>query len=132
MTQITFDYDPAFEPPAPVVQIEVDGYHSSLSSRSLWAIVDSGADATMVPHYVLKAIGAAYKETMWMQGVTGGRLEVDLYLVRIRVGPHSIRGLHVVAAPDGNEAALGRDALNQLAIILDGPARLLEVLRGPE
>ncbi len=90
-------------------------------------MIDSGADATMIPLNFLKAIGAAYKETMWMRGVAGERIEVDLYLVAIQIGSHLIRGLHVVAAPAGNEAVIGRDVLNQLVITLDGPAEMTTV-----
>jgi len=64
---------------------------------------------------------------MWMRGVTGGRVEVDRYLVAIHIGSNLIRGLHVVAAPVSNEAVIGRDVLNQLVVTLDGPAEVTEV-----
>jgi len=127
MNIITFEYDLAYDPSAPVMKIEIDGYHDLFGKSSLWAMVDSGADATMIPLRILEAIGAAYKETMWMRGVTGGRVEVDRYLVAIRIGSNLIRGIHVVAAPVSNEAVIGRDVLNQLVVTLDGPAEVTEV-----
>ena len=60
MSVITFDYDPTYYPAAPVVEIEVDGYDDDLGRRTLWAIVDSGADASMIPLSILEAIGATY------------------------------------------------------------------------
>jgi len=99
MNVMSFDYDSTYDPAAPFVEIEVDGYHESLGKRTLWAMVDSGADATMIPLRVLKAIGASYKESLWMRGTAGGRIEVDLYLVSICIGSNFIRGLHVVGIP---------------------------------
>lgn len=130
MKVITFAYDLAYAPPAPIIEIEVDGYQESLGKRRLWAMVDSGADATMIPLRILEAIGATYKETLWMHGVARGRVEVDLYLVAIRIGSNLIRGLHVVAASVSDEAVIGRDALNQLVVTLDGPAEMTEVSDG--
>ncbi len=127
MKPLAFDYDPAYVPPAPVIEIEIDGYHEALGKRSLWAMIDSGADATVIPLRLLKAIGAAYKETMWMRGVSGGRRDFDLYLVAIQIGTFRIRGLHVVAAPAGNEAIIGRDVLNQIVVTLDGPAAVTTI-----
>lgn len=127
MNVITFDYDSNYFPAAPFVEIEVDGYTGSDNRRSLWAMVDSGADATMIPHTILQAIGATYKETTWMRGTAGGRIEVDLYLVAVQVGSELIHGLHVVSIPSTNEAVVGRDVLNQLVITLDGLAGVTEV-----
>jgi predicted aspartyl protease len=127
MSVVTFHYDPTYYPAVPVIHIEVDGYDSLSGQRSLPAIVDSGADATMIPLPVLEAIGAAYKESTWMKGVAGGRVEVDLYLAAIRIGPHVIGGLHVVGIPAAREAIIGRDVLNQLIVTLNGLASVTEI-----
>ena len=127
MTTAVFDYDSTYQPAAPIVEIEIDGYHASFGSRRLWAMVDSGADATMIPLEFLSVVGATYQETLWMHGVSGVRVEVDLYLVAIRIGSILLRGLHVVAAPAGSEALIGRDVLNQVVVTLDGPAAIVSV-----
>lgn len=127
MSSVTFDYDNGYAPPAPVIEIEIDGYNPLFSKTTLWAMVDSGADASMIPLYALDAVGATYKETLWMRSVTGDRTKVDLYLVGVQVGSHLVRGVHVVAAPENSEAIIGRDVLNQLVIKLDGPAEILIV-----
>lgn len=127
MSVVTFNYDPTYYPAAPVVKIEVDGYDSLLGQRSLQAIVDSGADATMIPLPVLKAIGSVYKESTWMKGTAGGRIEVDLYLASVRIGPNVIDGLHVVGIPATKEAIIGRDVLNQLIVTLNGLASVTEI-----
>jgi hypothetical protein len=128
MNVITFEYNSAYSPTAPFVDIEVDGYNEALGKRTLSAMVDSGADATMLPLSILEAIGAFYKDSMWMRGSTGGRIEVDLYLVAIRIGSNLIRGLHVVGIPNSNETIIGRDVLNQLIVTLNGHASVTEIV----
>jgi len=127
MSVITFDYDPTCYPAAPVAKIEVSGYDDSLGQRALWAMVDSGADATMIPLPVLNAVGSVYKESAWMSGTAGGRVEVDLYLVAIRIGSTLVDGLHVVGIPAEKEAIIGRDVLNQLIVTLNGLAGVTEI-----
>lgn len=128
MNVLTFEYDSAYEPAAPFVDIEVDGYNNALGKRTLWAMVDSGADATMLPLSILEAVGATYKESMWMRGTAGGRVEVDLYLVAIQIGSNLIRGLHVIGIPNSAKAIIGRDVLNQLVVTLNGHAGMTEIV----
>jgi hypothetical protein len=64
---------------------------------------------------------------MWMRGVTGARIEIDRYLVAIRIGTQLVHGLSVVGAPEEADVVLGRDLLNQLIVTLDGPAEAVEV-----
>ena len=127
MSAITFDYDSIYYPAAPVIEIEVDGYDDNLGRRTLRAMVDSGGDASMIPLSILEAIGATYKESTWMRGTAGGRIEVDLYLVAIQIGTELVYGLHVVSSPSTKEAVVGRDVLNQLIVTLNGPAGVTEV-----
>lgn len=128
MNVLSFEYDTSYHPAAPCVEIEIYGYDASLGTRSIWAMVDSGADATILPVSLLNAIGADYKETAWMSGTAGGRIEVDLYSANVRIGPITTNGVHVIATADANEAIIGRDVLNQLVVTLNGHAQMTEVL----
>lgn len=128
MNLLTFDYNTTYQPAAPFIAIEVDGYHTTRPNHTLWAMIDSGADATMIPLRVLEAVEATYKETMWMRGVAGGRVEVDLYFVAVRIGSILIPGLHVIAAPFTDEAIVGRDVLNQLVVTLNGHANTTQII----
>ena len=88
-------------------------------------IIDSAADATMLPLDVLELIGARYAQTRHMRGVTGPPIPVDTYYVTITFGPYVIYGIEVVVLPIGSESILGRDVLNQLELTLNGPAQEL-------
>ncbi|MEM7532389.1 MAG: aspartyl protease family protein [Chloroflexota bacterium] len=123
MNIILFDYDSSHDPSAPFVEIEINGYDPQKGTRTLWAMVDSGADATMIPLRTLKSIGAQYQERRFMSGVTSERTSVNIYNVSIKILPNGYLagGVKVVARPDSNEALVGRDVLNQLEITLNGP-----------
>ena len=128
MNVLSFEYDASYYPSAPFADVGIDGYDESLGTRVVWAMVDSGADATVIPIRILDAIGADYKETAWMRGTAGGRIEVDLYLVAIRIGSNLINGLHVIGSPNQTEAIIGRDVLNQLVVTLNGHAETTEIV----
>ncbi len=120
-------YDSTYHPPAAVVEATVRAAGEQAPIVTLTALVDSGADGTMIPIDILRAVGARYVETRQMRGVTGVAYTVDLYLVTIQIGSHVVRGIRAVAVAQGAEPLIGRDVLNQLVITLNGPAEIIEV-----
>lgn len=56
MNALTFDYDTSYAPPAPVIEIEIDGYNRLFGKAALRAMVDSGADASLIPLEFLDAV----------------------------------------------------------------------------
>lgn len=120
---ISFPYDRNYQPSAPVVEITIRRRGEML----LTALVDTGADACILPVDILTEIGAVYLETRQLYGITGHALSVNLYLLEVQIGPHRMPGIRAVAAKPGAEAILGRDVLNQLILTLDGIAGATEV-----
>ena len=117
------DYDPA----APIVEIVVSRAIPGGDSATIDALIDSGADATMLPINILTYVGARFLETRQLRGATGHRLTVDTYLTAIQVGVHVLPGIQVVGMRQGSEAVIGRDVLNQLEVVLNGPAHVVEI-----
>ncbi|MBE2202471.1 MAG: aspartyl protease family protein [Anaerolinea sp.] len=129
MAVYSHDYDgDVYDPAAPIVEIVVSHTSPGGLAETLSALVDSGADATMLPINILTRVGARFLETRQMRGVTGHRLVVDTYLVTIRLGPHTLHGIQSVAMREGIEAVVGRDVLNQLEVVLNGPANVVEIV----
>jgi predicted aspartyl protease len=94
----------------------------------LSALVDSGADATLIPVDILNAIKAPFIRTHTMVSVNNTRHTVDIYRLRIRVGAGpALYGVRAVATPQGGEAILGRDVLNHLIVTLNGLAGVTEI-----
>lgn len=118
-------YDSArYDPAMPVAEVTLLSDAAEPLTR-LTAIVDSGADATMLPIDLLTAAGARYAETGQLRGITGQAVMVDTYTITLRLGPHIVHGVRAVAMPAGSEPIIGRDVLNELEITLNGPAQEL-------
>ena len=123
----SFDYSTDYEPSAPVVEITIRKTSQNVSDVTLLALVDSGADATMLPITALQAASARYVETRQMRAVVGTAYPVDLYLVTVQIGPHTIPAIRAIAATPDAEPIVGRDVLNQLVVNLNGPASVTEI-----
>lgn len=126
MNVLSFAYDKTYEPAMPVVEIGVLGRNNSPEVK-LTALVDSGADALMLPINVLQKVGARFLEEMLMRGVIGHGQNVSVYLVNIRIGSHSVPNVKVVAMENTDEVIVGRSVLNQLIITLNGLAEVAEI-----
>ncbi len=127
MTKIyTYDYDNDYNPAMPVVDIEI-GRAMADASLALKAVVDSGADATIIPVHSLEEIRARRSRKMWLRGSAGGRVLVDLYQVSLQLGPFAQMFLEVVGSTQNDEVIVGRDVLNHLTVTLNGPAHSVEV-----
>jgi hypothetical protein len=124
--EFTFDYDSRFQPAMPAVDVRV-GPALGAASLELAAIVDSGADATSIPVGYLQQISARRNRRAWLRGVTGDPLLVDLYAVALELGPLRQGLLEVIGDRLGDEVIIGRDVLNDLLVILNGPAHTVQV-----
>lgn len=122
----TYQYDTAYHPPIPVVDLAV-GLPLDDTFVELTAIVDSGADATIISLRYLRRLGARRSRKAFMRGVTGEQALIDLYAVAIRFGPYHQGFLEVVGMKDSHETIIGRDVLNQLAVTLNGPGFVVEL-----
>jgi hypothetical protein len=87
MTKVyTYNYDSTYDPAMPVVDIEI-GRAGAEPAIPLIALVDSGADGTIIPIRYLSQIRARRYRRKWMRGTVGGRKLVDLYLISLKLGP---------------------------------------------
>lgn len=115
-------YSTMYDPPAPTCDITLE---SADGARvTLAALIDTGADATLIPVPHLHTIGARRVFEMGLRSQWGERCVVYLYLVDIHVGGVTLPGVYVVGDERGDEVILGRDVLNRLRMTLDGPALL--------
>ena len=121
------EYSREYDPPMPVMQIGLSQVNVSSPKIFLQTIVDTGADGTLLPVDVLKAIQARVIDRARLVGITGEREMVDLYVVAIYVGNMRFPGMTVAALPKGTVGILGRDVHNQLLVHLNGPALVLEL-----
>jgi predicted aspartyl protease len=87
----------------------------------LTAIIDTGADAILIPSEYLEAVEAIGSGDAVLHGVLGETREVHLFEVDIHIDSLILPGVIAVADDHGNEVVIGRSVLNKLILLLDGP-----------
>ncbi len=122
----TFDYNRAYFPAAPFMEVEINNYNADAKPITISAQIDSGADATMIPISVLEEVGALFEATRLAVDFSGQRHHVDLYAASINLAGQTFY-LSVIAQENASEGIIGRDILNDLVVTLNGPAHVTEI-----
>lgn len=107
-----------FDPPAPVVMVEVSKPSSTLSERFKGKI-DTGADISVIPNHLVKKwklIPARIVETC---GYDRKMEERRTYYVNVSFKELKLDFIEVISTNRRN-VLIGRDVLNKLKISLDG------------
>ncbi len=126
MSIYTFDYDTAFDPAFPVVEVELRGLGLD-NGAMLTALVDSGADGTLVPLNILQQIGIAQSGWVRMKGIGGISRRIPVYLLQLSIGSLSIGTIRVGGDRLNEQMILGRNVLNQMIVTLNGLANIVEI-----
>lgn len=121
-------YNADYFPPVPAIPILFgrDGEKPWLGP--LDAILDTGADATILPQEIAHQLhsvplGKGTLESQW-----GHIQPITIYSIDIEIADQILRGVIVAGDPASDEIVLGRNVLNKLALLLDGPKLYSEVL----
>ncbi len=116
-----------YNPPIPVVLVRLS-YGDGQFTESFQAIVDTGADATIIPEDIARQIRATplnpgYLETQW-----GETHPVTIYLLNFEIENLRLPGMVVAGDPTATEIILGRNVLSKLPLFLDGPSQQTDLL----
>ena len=122
-----FPYNPRLYPPAPYVEIWLGIPDESLKLGPLQALVDTGSDATILPYRLIRPLRLQIDDRKFLRSPWGARHRVDIFLLDIDIAGGRLPVAEVVADTQGDEVIVGRNVLNMLRVILDGPKRLLEI-----
>jgi len=123
-----FRYAADYVPPAPSVEIRLGIPDESLTVGPLQALVDTGADVSIVPLRYIEPLSVPVDNRKYLRSQWGDRRQVDVYLLDVGIGDIRLPLVEIVADERGSEVILGRDVLNKLVVTLDGPQRVLEIL----
>jgi predicted aspartyl protease len=111
-----------FDPPAPVVPL-VLASPSDAERVAIPALLDSGADVTLVPPNVARELRLPRVDRLEIRGI-GSRVHMaDVCAAVVRIGRFRTLARVVLF---GDEALVGRDLLNRLLLRLDGPQEMLD------
>ena len=121
-------YDSVFHPPFPVLQASLVNEEEGLRLGVERAYLDTGADGTLVPISYLRQMLAPILHDATIRSHWGERRSVQVFLTDIEVDGVRLPGMLVIGDEVGSDVILGRNVLNRLRLLLDGPALRTEIL----
>lgn len=120
-------YNTTFDPPAPFLTVRISRINLDEPTLTVDCLVDSGADVSLIPQQLADDLNLAPADAMIVEGFSGEQQQLPLFAVTMVIENTHLIDLEVVAYPTAY-AILGRDVLNRLRILLDGPAHQLNLL----
>jgi predicted aspartyl protease len=124
---IRYRYHAALQPPAPFVYVLLRRIDGTAQLERQPGQVDTGADRTVIPTRVVEALGLQPLDQIELAGFGGLRYFVKTYLLDLGINSLAPARVEVVAQENEPWVILGRDVLNGLRIVLDGPRQTFEV-----
>lgn len=95
----------------PVVPLEIGSHIKTEKWLMVQALVDSGADATMIPVRYLRQLGAVPVNKRRVVDARGISYQVEVYVVALRVGPYQHPAVEILANRQSHDVLLGRNIL---------------------
>lgn len=123
-------YDQNRLPPIPVTEIWL-----AIPDNSDWhgpytAIIDTGADLTIVPLGLLRQLRAPYLKRAVLRSQWLEQQVVFLHEVDVRIGDLLLPAIDVAGDDLSRDVLLGRNLRNRLDLRLDGPRLRTQLLGG--
>ena len=113
--------DGRFDPPAPLARVSLRNPERGTTLPDVLMLIDSGADVTLIPLASVNQLGVTVSsgEGYELMGFDGSRsvaqaVQLDLLFLR-----RAFKGRFLLI--DQEWGILGRDILNHVAMLLDGP-----------
>ena len=113
-------YDFRYDPPAPIALASLKNPSNGMMLLDIPMLLDSGADITLLPHYVVDALGLNIdtQTAIELQGFDGNRSSSGVVEVHLSFESLTFRGNYVLT-PSGM-GVVGRDILNLITLTLKG------------
>lgn len=116
----TTNYDDR-DPPAPIARVALSKPGSDARIDGLLMLIDSGADATILPRGVASDLGAGDATRYYeVEGYGGAHRQLPVVDAVLRVSRFTFSGSYMIDETR-DVGVLGRDVLNQLILELNGP-----------
>lgn len=124
---IVYAYNTQIFPPAPFVVLTLRNPVTGVVLSEVPAQIDSAADRTVLLLSITKAMDLEPLGNIQIGGFGGSITAVPTYAVLLGVHTLAERLIEVIAHAEESWVLLGRDVLNGLRIVLDGPRLALEI-----
>ena len=118
-------YNASIEPPAPFVPVQVSNL-ADVERVPVSAKIDTGADISVIPATLIARLDLTPAGEIVVEGYNGVQSIIYCYDVILRIDQLRVVGLSAIAFAE-EYVLLGRDVLNLMRVLLDGPALSTEV-----
>jgi hypothetical protein len=115
------EYDERFDPPAPIaiVTLRTTNQHKRIANVTM--IIDSASDATLLPASAVMQLGLHPdpQRRYEIMAFDGGKSDAPAAACEVVFLSRAFRGIYAVL--EDEIGILGRDILNHLVLVFDGP-----------
>ena len=121
-------------PPVPILKVKISAPREAAHEEQMPALIDTGADFTLVPLSWLLRVDAPEEGWAYARGLWSEQRQVTLYLINLHLDIGILPGIEVVGIEDDEEnevdreIVLGRNVLNQMILLLDSLQEQTDVL----
>ena len=113
-------YDTSFRPPAALAHVALQNVGGGIVISDVPMLIDSGADATLIPLSIAKQLNLSSGSLAFeLEGFDGNRSIVHTVRAELRFLQRAYTGEYLTV--DQEYGYLGRDILNHVSLLLDGP-----------
>jgi hypothetical protein len=109
-----------FDPPAPLALVTVKSEQLGVEIRDVPMLLDTGADVSLLPRTHLSAFASAEAEEYELQAFDGTKSMASAVSAELIFLGKSFRGQFLLV--DGWHGVLGRNVLNNVVLMFDGPS----------
>jgi predicted aspartyl protease len=121
-------YNTSSTPPIPALMVTLRSVSGEAFTPPNSAFVDTGADATLVPESLLDPLQSGEIYIARLRSHWGEWRSVKVYLVDLEIKDLIYPAVEVIADETGSAILLGRNFLNRLILLLDGPHQQTDIL----
>jgi hypothetical protein len=115
-------YDAAqFDPPAPLAYVTVKSDRLGIVIQDVPMLLDTGADVSLLPRSHVAALASPDARQYELEAFDGTKSTAPAITAELQLLGKSFRGEFLLI--EGWHGVLGRNVLNNLSILLDGPSR---------
>jgi hypothetical protein len=112
-----------FNPPAPVAWVALRDPDAGTIASDVPLPIDTGADVTLLPQAAIQALGVSPLADLRYElvGFDGSKSFASVVLIDMIFLQRVFRGRYLLT--EDERGIMGRDILNHIALLLDGPRR---------